>query len=202
MSLTGSICSIKNNTQVQFESSLERDYMHLLEYDSNVLKYYEQPITINYYKGSSIKKYTPDFYVEYINKTKELIEIKYLEDLENNKDEYSHKFSAIKEFCKKNSMKFKVLDESKIRTPLLYNAKFLLYYRRVNTKINDNLFNLLFERITILKKSTPKQLVESLTEDKMQKAHLIYTLWYMVSKNFIDYDKKRKLTMDSIIWID
>ena len=41
-SLTGHIKSLKRNELVDFESSLERDYIHILEFDENVRYYYEQ----------------------------------------------------------------------------------------------------------------------------------------------------------------
>ena len=45
-SLTGHIKSLKRNELVDFESSLERDYIHILEFDENVRYYYEQPLKI------------------------------------------------------------------------------------------------------------------------------------------------------------
>ncbi len=63
-SLSGSFFSAKTNKEVQFESSLERDFIFLLEMDWVIESYHEQPITI-YYSDSEGKQrsYTPDFFI-------------------------------------------------------------------------------------------------------------------------------------------
>lgn len=81
MSLTGRISSVTNNSVVEFESSLERDFIYLLEYNPEVNQYFEQPIIIKFYFKRKEKSYIPDFYVEYSEDKKELIEIKYQRDL-------------------------------------------------------------------------------------------------------------------------
>lgn len=47
-SLSGQISSKKLNKSVQFESSLEKDYIYLLEFDKSVGRYLEQPLIIHY----------------------------------------------------------------------------------------------------------------------------------------------------------
>jgi len=67
--------SIKNGRPVAFESHIERDFLYLLEYDRNVVNYYEQPFTINYKQNDRQRRYTPDFLVIRSDKT-QVIEIK------------------------------------------------------------------------------------------------------------------------------
>ena len=62
-SLSGQITSLKNNSIVKFESSLERDYSILLEFDSNVKNYLEQPLVIEYSINNRKRRYTPDFFI-------------------------------------------------------------------------------------------------------------------------------------------
>ncbi|UCM99797.1 hypothetical protein LCX93_09720 [Sulfurimonas sp. SWIR-19] len=48
LSCTGYFASYKNKNQVAFESVLERDLFMLLEFDTNVVKYEEQPMQVFY----------------------------------------------------------------------------------------------------------------------------------------------------------
>jgi hypothetical protein len=46
--VTGLVASELNAKQTAFESTLERDFMLLVEFDPNVLSYEEQPVRIDY----------------------------------------------------------------------------------------------------------------------------------------------------------
>jgi len=47
-----------------FESSLERDFLLLLDFDPEVVLYEEQPVTINYHDDQGRRRrYTPDVLV-------------------------------------------------------------------------------------------------------------------------------------------
>lgn len=199
-SLTGSIKSIKNNNIVQFESSLERDYVYLLEYDDNIREYCEQPIIIEYLDKGFQRKYIPDFLVKNYNGDIILIEVKYQKDLLLNDNQI--KFRAAKEFCLKNGLNFKVITEKEIRNDLLFNAKFLINYKRVKLQNEDFKLNILFSQLNKLKQTTPKKLIDSITNDSIEKAHYLYVLWYMIANEFVNYNKNCKLNMNSSIWTD
>ena len=199
VSLTGAITSVKNNTIIEFESSLERDFIFLLEYNTKVKKYFEQPIIINFYFEDKLKSYVPDFFVEFENGEKQLIEIKYKKDL---KDALNlKKFEEAKAFCKQNNIDFKVLTEEDIRTDLLFNAKFLLYYSNPQLKINRVDIEILFKRLKVNERLIISDLINDCARRYERQAELIHVLWYMLARNFIYYDKNRKLTMNSLVWI-
>ncbi len=201
ISLTGSLVSIKNNETIDFESSLERDYIYLLEYDNNVKYYWEQPFTLEYYEDDSKKVYTPDFLVEYYSGNKILVEIKYEADLMENKIKYKNKFSKTSAFCKTNNMQFKVISEKHIRTEILFNAKFLCYYKNPKNEMNYGDVNLLWETLKRFHKMTVTQLLEECSRDDFRRAELLYCLWFCISNDFFDYEKSSKLTMNSIVSI-
>ena len=202
ISLTGSITSVKNNTNVEFESSLERDFIYLLEYNTDVKRYYEQPIKIKYYEDDKSKVYIPDFIIEYFSGKRSIVEIKYKEDLEKNKDAYAKKFKATQEFCIKNNFHFKILNENDIRTYKLFNAKFLLYYQDPLIQVNYGYVKQIYQTIKKFTKITAKELIDETVYDEYSKAELIYVLWYMVANHLLDYNKNCKLTMNSIISIN
>lgn len=69
-------------------------YVSILDYDPNVLDFEYEPISINYYFNGHKKIYTPDFMVNYIDGSSEIIEIKPYKLLEL--DINKAKFEAIR----------------------------------------------------------------------------------------------------------
>ena len=199
-SLTGQITSLKRNDQVDFESSLERDYIHLLEFDDEVRIYYEQPLKIEFAK----RYYIPDFYVEYWDGKIEIVEIKYSTDLIENAKSYNAKFKAAEEFCKENNLSFKILTEKDIRSDYLFNVKFLQNIRMKHAWIEPEYFNefeLLKKYMDKLKKTTPNELLDHCTSCNYKRSELIQYLWFMIMFKKIKTDLTKKLNMESKIWI-
>jgi len=123
--------SKKNERPIAFESLLELDYIHLLEFDSDVLKYWEQPETIAYSYSCKHYRYTPDFFVKRKSKT-QLIEIKPKSNLEKIlcDDFKSKKYLAAAHYCKsKGYSEFKIITDEEIRSgSMLKNIKYLFSY--------------------------------------------------------------------------
>ncbi|BFM44100.1 TnsA endonuclease N-terminal domain-containing protein [Flavobacterium sp. CFS9] len=200
-SVTGHICSIKNNEHIEFESSLERDFIYLLEYNLEVKRYYEQPIKINYLDKNIEKYYVPDFFVEYWDGTKELVEVKYAQELEEKHNELSTKFKAAELFCTKNNITFKIYNEHLIRTPLGWNAKFLNYYRYPKFDLNFDEITMIRNRLEELNNSTPAKLIKDMANDESKQAELLYLLWYLIANYSITFDNDKKLSMNTLIWV-
>ncbi|TRX34988.1 heteromeric transposase endonuclease subunit TnsA [Flavobacterium sp. ZT3R18] len=200
-SVTGHICSIKNNEHVEFESSLERDFIYLLEYNLEVKRYYEQPIKIHYLDENIEKYYVPDFYVEYWDGTKELVEVKYVQELEEKNSELSIKFKAAELFCKDNNISFKIYSEHLIRTPLGWNAKFLNYYRYPKFDLNLDEATMIRNRLKKLNESTPAIIIKDMANDESKQAELLYLLWYLIANYSITFDNDKKLSMNTLIWV-
>jgi TnsA endonuclease N terminal len=74
--IIGSFPSLKMKPSVKYESTIERDFLYFLEYDSTVVKYHAQPmvITATDTEGKA-HTYTPDFQVVRTDR-KEIIECK------------------------------------------------------------------------------------------------------------------------------
>lgn len=112
-----------------WESQIERDFLYLLEFDTDVLSFREQPVEIMYAYETKKSRYYPDFYVER-NSCKELVEIKpssKLNDMEN-----KMKFIAGEEYCRKIGWTFRVVTDEQIREgSLLENVKLLSRYAAV-----------------------------------------------------------------------
>src|SRR2546426_9456395 len=64
-SLTGLVSNTRTQSMTAFESSLERDFLLLLDFDPDVEFYEEQPLTITYDDRGRRRTYTPDVFVRY-----------------------------------------------------------------------------------------------------------------------------------------
>ncbi len=61
--IVGKFPSLKTKRMVQFESTVERDYLYLLDYEADVIHFEDQPLTIEYRHEGKLLRYTPDFLV-------------------------------------------------------------------------------------------------------------------------------------------
>lgn len=215
-SLSGIINSTKLKKTIQFESSLESDFIVLLEFDTEVKGYLEQPISIPYLGlDKKPRRYTPDFYVQYSDPSRpeELIEIKYSNTLKRNHFKLAPKFAAAEKFCKKNKLSFRKVTELDIRPGdsfYLENLIFLSRYRDVfhileknghgkHTDISDS-----YKIIDHLKDNGPapiEELLYKVSKNELQKGELLFMIWYLISHNFIGCDLHSNLTMQSKVWV-
>jgi hypothetical protein len=128
--VTGLFFSDKMNMHIAWESQLERDYCYLLDFNKKIKRFFSQPKTFNFtYSGRKIR-YTPDFYIEYIDGSSEYIEIKFSNVLENLK--IARKLKILKNYFIQNGIQYKILFEDDIRKqPRLRNIKFLKKYCKI-----------------------------------------------------------------------
>ena len=192
--VTGKRPSSKSSRITQFESSLERDMITLLEYDDEVETYTPQPVTIYYENGAKQCRYTPDLAVYYwpeIKRKPELIEIKYQAELDEKWAEYAARFAAAEKYAASVGYIFKIVTEQEIRTDHLYNIKFLSRYLRTNV---DNVRN----AVILSKFNEAKRW--SVRELSGYDPELLYTVWQLVAQKVLCYDMNKKLNMDSLLW--
>lgn len=195
--LTARIPSVKLMRMVSAESSLERDLILLLEFDSRVIEYVEQPVVIPLPLG---RKYTPDFYVKYEEdgETHEVIyEIKYRSELKKNFHKLKPKFKAAIKYCKSKSYKFKVLTEKEIRTEYLKNIEFLLFFMRTTANAEDEFRQILSMNLAELEVCSPEELLAFSFNTKLKRAEATPVLWRMIGEGSIETDLDKKLSMNS-----
>lgn len=179
--VTGIIAHRKACDKAMFESTLERDFITLLEFDSKVDRYDVQPLTIQWTDAlGKPRSYTPDILVEYSGqRTPLLCEIKYRSDIRKNWDLLKPRFIAAIRFAKQQGWRFKLISEVEIRTTLLENARFLLPFVRRGS-YNESDINLIDQGLHNTQHSTPEQLLSQLASNEWDRAALLPTLWYMV----------------------
>jgi len=125
----GKFPSLKTGKTVWWESQIERDFIYMVEFDSDVVTYREQPLHINYTLNGKRHIYTPDFLVERSDE-RQIVEVK--PATEAGKPEYVMLFRSLIPIIREEGYRFVVVTDRVIRTqPRLDNIKFLWRYSRV-----------------------------------------------------------------------
>lgn len=130
VSVTGYFPSLKLGRMVAFESTLERDYLYLLDFGAAVTSFEEQPLTLTYEHSGKTRRYTPDFLVREADR-EVLVECKPEAKLEWNDNPL--KFAAARSFCAVKGWSFRVVTDTELRQGYrLENVKCLTYRARYN----------------------------------------------------------------------
>jgi len=200
-SMTGLIASRKNDRMTGFESSLERDFLLLLDFDRSVARYEEQPVRIEYADAAGRRRtYTPDVLVYYhddpavsVDTRPLLCEVKYRDDLFTNWKEYKPKFRAGRAHARGRGWRFKIVTEREVRTPYLDNAKFLRPYRGIEADEDDT--RLLLDTLRGMGEADPEGVLAAIHHDRTRRAELLPTLWRLLADGHITADLSQPLTM-------
>ncbi|GJN59188.1 Tn7 transposase TnsA N-terminal domain-containing protein [Elizabethkingia anophelis] len=213
-SLSGVVNINSVRQPIQFESSLERDFIFLLEFDRDIKQYLEQPLEIVYKdKSGKQRKYIPDFIITYYDRATEIVEIKYESTLNEMREELQMKFLAAKKYCEKKGFIFKVVTDKYIREEKiieLENCIFLSRYKDFFDNIDkqksafppiNNDLTSLYKSMRSLGKTSVRELVSKNTRDENKQAELIFLTWYMVANNYLYVNFTEKLTLNSLVWL-
>lgn len=127
----GQFSSLKAKRNVWYESTIERDYIYLLEFDWDVIRYKEQPFRIIYvYEGKS-RTYVPDFFVQRRSKF-QVVENKPEEKANTPANKF--RYRLLKSIFREQGYEFIVATDLQIRIqPLLENVKIFWRYARART---------------------------------------------------------------------
>jgi hypothetical protein len=193
---TGKMSSKKSRYLVGNESSLERKYYLLFEFDETIERIESQPFTLEYeYKGK-VHSYTPDVLLKkngyYI-----VGEVKYRNDLKKNFEELRPKFEAAIEYCKQQNerMYFRIFtDRSRdVNSVHLQNISFLLNYDQMNPEYFHTIYKV-FRRF-----DTVQELLDKITPDKYAQMHVVPTLWAMIRHHAFKVDLFLPLLLTTVL---
>lgn len=212
-SVTGYVPTTKGARAQDAESSLEHDFLTLLEYDRRVERYVAQPFTLEWRDTVGAKRhYTPDVIVKYSFRAMRtdpslrttVFEVKPRAVLKADWLELKPKFRCAIGWAREFGCRFHLVTEAEIRTPYLANVRFLLDYRSRHLADHADLIgarqHLIARTLSKLGVTTPKALLETMTSDPQQQAELIPWIWNLINQEFIGVDLSRSLTMVSPIW--
>lgn len=199
-SMTGLVASRKNERMTGFESTLERDFLLLLDFDRSVARYEEQPVRIEYVDAEGRRAYTPDVLVYYqdapaasADTRPVLCEVKYRDDLFANWKEYKPKIRAGRAHARGRGWRFRIITEREVRTPYLDNARFLRAYRRIEADNDD--MGLLLDTLRWMGEADPEGVLAAIHHDRTRRAELLPTLWRLLADGHIAADLSQPLTM-------
>jgi TnsA endonuclease N terminal len=204
-SVTGIVASTKSDGLAASESTLERDFLILLEFKKDVQKFEVQPVTINWKDSNgSLRRYTPDVLVHYnsfhlaADKRPILFEIKYRAELRCILPSLIPKFKAAAEYAAMHDWRFRVITERSIRTIQLWNARFLLPFR--SREPGNNNRQIIENTLDKLGSATPSLLLSTISGNKAYQAELIPALWYLIGTSQIGFNFTEPISMNSYIW--
>lgn len=202
-SATGFVNSVKNDRRIFFESTLEMDFIYLLEFDPLVKTYSEQPLFIKYKNGKGRStRYYPDFQVNFTNEgtIKKgfptcIYEVKYEEELERKKNKLKPKFDQGIAFTKLQNWGFEVITEKSIKGQHLINCKFLSQYQDEN-KIEPLALSLI-RRKKPPREFFPRDYISTASDDPVFNLQVLAALWHFVSVGYFDLSMNESITVDT-----
>lgn len=182
---------------IGFESTLERDFITLMAFDTSVVDIEEQPVRINYVADGKRRHYTPDFLITRKDESVQLVEVKPSDVLEREAEILAVKFSAAENYAAEQSWRFNVVTEQDIRIPRLENAKFLLSYRDVSSDPG------LCARIITHVRDHPSDSIHTVLEacwsDEWEQSRGLRALWHLVAIRRLITDLDSALTTETAL---
>jgi len=133
--------AFRGTLPVQFESTLERDFVMRAEFFTAVAQVVAQPVTIDF-RGADGRPltYTPDYLVYYHLDGRHLedyprpllVEVKPEAEWRAHWREWSTKWKAARTRAREEGWTFRIFDESRIRDQVLSNIRFIERYQRMD----------------------------------------------------------------------
>lgn len=194
--INGTLPSWKAVGPAQFESTLERDFYLLLEFDPAVTKFITQPVKLVYrMPNKSRRSYTPDTLVFYSDgRLPGLFEVKYADELAQKGAELEPRFEAARLHAAGQGWTFEVITEERLRGQLLKNAQFLLpfMWRSMDPQKVQQLSSL------VLARTSPEALLARFPP--AERGEWLPVLWHLVAVRAIKCDLDAPLGMQMEIW--
>ncbi|MFT2098391.1 TnsA endonuclease N-terminal domain-containing protein [Marinomonas sp. 2405UD66-6] len=136
--VVGFFPSTKMNSQIAWESQLEKRACFLFEFSSCVISYREQPLTIYFPSDGYFRRYTPDFELILSGGERVYVEIKPASKLKN--DSLKMKLRDISEFFHKQDCQFIVITDEELNQPTR-QSNLALLRPYLSLKFNPELVN-------------------------------------------------------------
>lgn len=201
------VYSFRGESPIQFESTLERDFIIRKEFCLAVLDVIPQPCQISFKgKDSRSYTYTPDFLVfyklgntEYGNYPKPvLIEVKPEREWRKHWREWLPKWKAAWRYAKEQGWEFHIYDESRIRDQVLKNISFLELYKRMRFPAEETRW--ILENLKQMG-SAPFHYIIARHFMGLYKAEGIAHVWHLLASRQIDCDITRPLDEFTELWV-
>ena len=199
---------LRNGKTVEYESTLERDFIIRTAFRLDVREIVAQPVQILFTgKDGRPYRYTPDFLVVFERNASapdttakdQLVEVKPADQWREHWRKWSTKWKAARRYAKERGWTFRVHDETRIRDVALENIQYLQRFRhpRERTPVDAR-------RIAAqLARCGPMPLRRVLDEhaSASERREATASLWHLVATRQLDCDVTRTLNEDTVIWM-
>jgi hypothetical protein len=201
------VYAFRGETSIEFESTLERDFIIRTEFFLNVLDVIPQPAIIPFRSlNGHPYTYTPDFLVYYRLGTNlyenypkpALIEVKPESEWKRNRQEWLPKWKAAHRYAKEQGWTFHIHDESRIRDQTLFNIRFLEFYKRMQFPQEES--HWVIENIREMG-SAPIHYLIARHFMGIYKAEGIAHIWHLLATRKLDGDLSLPLNDLTILWV-
>ncbi|QDM01673.1 TnsA endonuclease N-terminal domain-containing protein [Aliarcobacter butzleri] len=199
----------RNKKIILFESLLEKNFLHVLEFNDMVLDVIEQPFTIETETTKGNKgSYTPDFLIYFKEpqlKTNNLIkpivaEVKPSKKLIENRIELKQKFKSAIKFCNEQEFKFKIFNENRIKSTEVDNIVFLNRYKDYRP-IEDEV-EIIKNHLLSVGHTTIEYLLTYLYVTDYQRGNALSHIWYLMYSKVLVTDLKIPLNNKTVLWLN
>ena len=198
----------RGETAIEFESTLERDFLIRKEFSLAVIDVIPQPCQIEYChpRSGRTHTYTPDFAVYYRlgNRSYEdypkplLVEVKPRVQWRKHWREWLPKWKAAWRYARINGMEFHIQDECRIRDLAFENIMFLRAYQRMTFPPEESAWVL--KSVEEMGCTTIDYLLARHFMG-IYRAEGIAHLWHLLAARRIECDISRPLNMFTEVWI-
>ncbi len=184
------LVSSKKNTGVQFESSLEENFLYMLSFDDGVSGYISQPVKISYTDQTGTERtYVPDYLVEYHGSPSVLFEVKTKEWIKHNRQVHKRNNEAAKKFSAEKNWGFRVITDKELRTEFVHNIRRL--FRFQDYPINPVSEDFIRDKL----RSGGMPIEELVRQAKDSGPLILATIWAMLFEKKLQGNMLKRLTM-------
>lgn len=200
--MTGHFPSIKNSKSIGFESELENSLFLTLEFDNDVKQYLEQPQFKIVLDGKE-KTYSADCFIQRVENSKYLdtiVEVKYVSEIEKDKEYLEKKFRAAKEACHDLGIDFLVYTDLTYSKTYRSNLDFLYRYK---TQTRETRFDEIITKKLGNQTISADDLAKSIATNPSEYIIIANAIWGLVANYELITDLNTvELTMTSTIRIN
>lgn len=201
-SVTGWLNGFADHDPVPFESTIERDCVQQLLFDSRVRHVQSQPLTITFPKHDvENRSYTPDYLVTFTRNgatEKILIECKSKSEWKKNRVRLSKRYSYVAKWAKQRKLGFVLLTEDHVQGQSLHNVKQLVPYQYIESHDVDE-FPQFRRKILSLLPATNNELLEQVEGLFPSRKHAQAEILRLIACQEIRCDLNQPLHMDTVL---
>lgn len=187
----GLFSSVKMGRAIFWESLLELDAVRWLEVLGSVKRFKEQPFSIQYEFEGKLRKYTPDFLVQYIEGKIEVWEVK--PDKFKDKELSRQLFAVAEAIFAEYGIRFRIMTETDLPEGAeKFNIGLFIRYRNTRLSSSCNLFTGCSGQTFII-----RDLVNGALGQDIAFAELIV----MIGQGLLGADMSQRISQDTIVMV-